>query len=353
MAVKKIALIIGHDEKAQGAVAYNGMSEYKFNSFVTSYAKEYAPAEITARIFNRNKGGIRVALQEAKDWGADASIEFHFNWNETVVKKQLEILVYKKSIDSQAFAKKLASAINKKMGISLRGDDSNGLKIVVDGERGADNVIYGNSIGIKYCMLIEPCFGNIKTEESCKIIENPKLYAKVVIEAMSEIINDALPINSSDPVGKATFKGLVEAYRKADIEFPNLKAITLAQWMLETGRVTSKLSIENFNFGGLKFREFNHGVEGVSKVVYRACDGIDEYFKCKNYEAFIKLYWKFLDRSPYEGWRKIANDPIEFINYLAMSGKYKNRKGGSYCPRKGYADDIIKLLPEATKFLGG
>ena len=42
---------------------------------------------------------------------------------------------------------------------------------------------------------------------------------------------------------------LVEKYKSAVIEFPNLKPVTLAQWALESGRGGSELAKKHFNFG--------------------------------------------------------------------------------------------------------
>jgi hypothetical protein len=36
------------------------------------------------------------------------------------------------------------------------------------------------------------------------------------------------------------------------IRYPHLKAVTLAQWLLESGRATSKLAKDHYNFGGLR-----------------------------------------------------------------------------------------------------
>lgn len=341
MKIYKVALIEGHDESAKGAVAYNGMSEYDFAKMVINYALAFAPSEITAKEFNRNNGrGIRGALKQAKEWGADVTVEFHFNWAERPIKKQFMILTASSSKDSQRFAAKLAEKMHNKMGVSLR-EDGTGVCVLADGARGADNVFYGKELGIPVTILLEPCYGNIKTAEASKIIEGPKIYAKHIIDSIAEI---CLEMQTEKPPKKdATFVGLVENYKSAEIEFPELKAITLAQWMLESGRVTSKLSVNNYNFGGIKYRDFQHGLgANVYKVEYKACDGVDYYFSCTDYKTFFKLYWKFLDRSPYAGWRNKAHNPEEFIKHI----------GPTYCPRKGYVEDVLKLLPEAKKLLG-
>ena len=46
------------------------------------------------------------------------------------------------------------------------------------------------------------------------------------------------------------FKSVAAAYRGASIEFPKLKPVTIAQWMYESGRGSSKLATDHNNFAG-------------------------------------------------------------------------------------------------------
>ena len=48
------------------------------------------------------------------------------------------------------------------------------------------------------------------------------------------------------------FKSLAAAYRGASIEFPKLKPVTIAQWMYESGRGSSKLATDHNSFAGLE-----------------------------------------------------------------------------------------------------
>jgi N-acetylmuramoyl-L-alanine amidase len=47
---------------------------------------------------------------------------------------------------------------------------------------------------------------------------------------------------------------LATIYKGEEIRHPQLRAVTLAQWMLESGRATSDLAKLHYNFGGLKWR---------------------------------------------------------------------------------------------------
>lgn len=131
------------------------------------------------------------------------------------------------------------------------------------------------------------------------------------------------------------------AYYKADVEFLNLKAVTLAQWILESGWGKSQLSKEYNNFAGLKWRG-DLGIEGATSIEYAAHDGKDLYARLPTLELFIEYYWKFLDRDVYSGWRDHADTPRGFIQHLLDSG---------YTSGQEYVEKVMKLLPDAEKLL--
>ena len=85
---------------------------------------------------------------------------------------------------------------------------------------------------------------------------------------------------------------LAEVYRGDDIQYQELKAVTLAQWMLESGRATSKLAKLHYNFGGLKWRR--EMVPYATRIEYEAHDGVDFYCKFATVENFISGYWAWL-----------------------------------------------------------
>ncbi len=144
------------------------------------------------------------------------------------------------------------------------------------------------------------------------------------------------------------FKKLAQTYinLSPDIEFPHLKAITLAQWVLEAGRNPSDLAREHFNFGGLKWREEMRATSGNSlgaatPVEYCAHDGCELYCKFTSLENFIRGYWRFIGRSPYRGWRKHNQTAEDYIRFI----------GSIYTPTVGYADTILNILPETEALL--
>jgi N-acetylmuramoyl-L-alanine amidase len=79
----KIAIVIGHNARAQGAVRItDGMPEFQWNSHLAELIQEIDPASV--RVFRRMAGigyskQIDKVYGEVDDWCADVSIELHFN----------------------------------------------------------------------------------------------------------------------------------------------------------------------------------------------------------------------------------------------------------------------------------
>jgi N-acetylmuramoyl-L-alanine amidase len=134
---------------------------------------------------------------------------------------------------------------------------------------------------------------------------------------------------------------LAEHYKSAEIAFPSLKSVTLAQWILESGHAKSALAMDHRNFAGLKWR--NDMVGWATPVEYGANDGVDTYCKFIGIDAFIAGYWHFLSRSPYHGWEEqAAINPEAFITFI----------GHKFNPaHPEYVDRILALVPEAETLL--
>lgn len=137
------------------------------------------------------------------------------------------------------------------------------------------------------------------------------------------------------------FDNLASRYKAISIAFPALKPVTLAQWILESGRGSSNLARDHLNFAGLKWRSEMLGF--ASPVQYEANDGLDFYCKFTSLDAFIAGYWKFLSRSPYNGWEeRAAESPTAFIHFI---GPIYNPAGESYVTQ------VLALVDEATQRL--
>ncbi|MEW6037698.1 MAG: N-acetylmuramoyl-L-alanine amidase [Pseudomonadota bacterium] len=142
------------------------------------------------------------------------------------------------------------------------------------------------------------------------------------------------------PTYTTKFHTLVTEYVNTAIEFPDLKDITLAQWILESGRGSSDLASLHNNFGGLKWRSEMAGY--ATPVHYEAHDGPDTYCAFASEKDFIIGYWRFLERPPYKGWRAKAGSDEGFIQFI----------GKIYAPASdSYDEQVLNLRAEARQLL--
>ena len=80
---RRIAIIVGHNSKAQGAVRVtDGVSEYVWNGRLADEIQNLDPANV--RVFRRVAAAsygaeIRACYAQVDAWGADVSCELHFN----------------------------------------------------------------------------------------------------------------------------------------------------------------------------------------------------------------------------------------------------------------------------------
>jgi N-acetylmuramoyl-L-alanine amidase len=141
------------------------------------------------------------------------------------------------------------------------------------------------------------------------------------------------------PKPNALLLKLATIYAQDKARYPKLKAVTLAQWMLESGRATSDLAKLHYNFGGLKWRKEMAGV--ATKVKYEAHDGVEDYCKFATIENFLTGYWTFLNRAPYSGWEAHTGTAEDFIGFI----------GPIYTPSPNYVSKVLALVPEAQALL--
>jgi hypothetical protein len=135
------------------------------------------------------------------------------------------------------------------------------------------------------------------------------------------------------------FRDLAKLYGKTAIDFPHLRAVTLAQWMLECGYGQSQLARQHLNFAGLKWRP--EMKDFASPVDYEAHDGKEKYCKFASLEKFVGGYWRFIDRAPYNGWRNHGGSAESYIRFI----------GPIYTPTHLYSETVLKLVPSAALLL--
>lgn len=155
----KLAIVVGHNAKSQGAVRSDtGESEFVYNSKMAKYMEEIAEDyDLDLKVFYRTAGGgytaeIRRVYAEVDKWGADASIELHFNSAGDPTASGTETLT-SGSPKSTILAQEVQMEMVETLGLRNRG-------IIVRNERtkgrGYESLVTGKAPAI----LIEPFFGS-------------------------------------------------------------------------------------------------------------------------------------------------------------------------------------------------
>lgn len=174
--IRKVAIIIGHGNGDSGAMGFNGMSEFNYNSFV---AEEVANAKIDkeVKLFYRGSSGILGVAAKAVAWNPDLTLELHCNaFNGTA--KGTEVLCLKGDEKSGVVAKSFALAFTKRFSRVLRRDQ--GINWIDSGDRGAASL---KAVSLtKYSILVEPFFLDTPSEWV-----EPMNYAKFLIEWLNEL----------------------------------------------------------------------------------------------------------------------------------------------------------------------
>ena len=150
----KIALVIGHNARSQGAVRVtDGRSEYDWMTDLANQVSTQEPALF--RVFRRPASvgystEIRRAYAEVDAWGADASIELHFNSAAARFATGTETLT-SGTTGSLRLAKLIQPVMVNALGLRDRG-----LVTRRRGDRGGESLWQGRAPAV----LIEPYFGS-------------------------------------------------------------------------------------------------------------------------------------------------------------------------------------------------
>lgn len=154
----KIAVVVGHNERRQGAVRKdNGETEFAFNSRVAKVMQELAEqvGGYAVKVFYRQAGGgysreIADVYRAVDAWGADVSMELHFNSLDKESANGCETLS-SGTVKSLALAQEVNDEIVRTFGVRDRG-----VRTRASSERGGGSLHAGRAPAI----LTEPFFGS-------------------------------------------------------------------------------------------------------------------------------------------------------------------------------------------------
>lgn len=187
--MKKLSILVGHNADAQGARRRDtGESEYVWNGRLAAMMQDLAPEfGLIARVFRRTKGGtysdeIRRVYNESDAWGAEGSVELHFNSHENSGATGTETLT-----SGTPASMRLAQDVQNEVMAALSLADR-GIKTRREG-RGSASLLFGKAPAI----IVEPFFGSspIGQQATDDPAEMEKL-AKAILRGAARALN-AMP----------------------------------------------------------------------------------------------------------------------------------------------------------------
>ena len=163
---KKIAIVVGHNARAQGAVrSIDGMTEFKWNGHLAELIRAHDPRNI--KIFNRVPGGgysreIDRVYGEVDAWGADCSIELHFNGS--VNPRSTGCLTLTSGTRG---SRSLARRVHDRV-LTVMGNEDDGIRARGRRDRGGRSLWQGRAPAI----MTEPYFGS--NADFCQVADAHK-----------------------------------------------------------------------------------------------------------------------------------------------------------------------------------
>lgn len=162
----KIAIVVGHNAKAQGAVRVtDGRTEFDWNGHLAELIRAHDPDSI--KIFTRTSVGgysaeIDRVYKETDAWGADCTIELHFNGSSLATVAGCETLT---SGTTRSLA--LANILQERI-VEVCNSKNRGVVKRARHDRGGRSLWQGKAPAA----MLEPYFGSNASE--CALFEQNK-----------------------------------------------------------------------------------------------------------------------------------------------------------------------------------
>lgn len=189
--MKRLAIVVGHNSEKQGAVRGDtGETEFVWNSdlakMIEDEAQDYAGLEV--KTFYRQPGlgysrEIRRVYEETDRWGANATVELHFNSSSSPNATGTETLT-----SGTPASMALAVSVNQEM-VAALGLKDRGVKTRSATDRGGASLMSGRAPAV----LIEPFFGSsTKGQQATDSSSEKRALAEAVVRGVASSMN-AMP----------------------------------------------------------------------------------------------------------------------------------------------------------------
>lgn len=186
----KIGIVIGHNERQQGAVrTTDGRTEYDWNGELAGAILALSPDQV--RVFRRewNPRGYRAEIgevyAESDEWGADVTAELHFNGSTDTAAGGTE--TWYATSAGKAVAEKVQAGMMSALGLRDRG-----IKKAGSEQNGYMSLISGRAPAV----LLEPFFGS-NALDSLRADQSRGMLAYAIFNALSGVETEK-PV--SDPL---------------------------------------------------------------------------------------------------------------------------------------------------------
>jgi len=185
----RIALIVGHNEKYQGAVGDLGLSEWQFNNqlvddiLAMNYSDQIVLKKFLREPIKSYSKQMKILHKQLKEWGTDVAISFHFNASIDAAANGHLVLYCKGSKKG----KKLAKLFDNNFDLLLNNKDRN-IEARTKRQRGGLFLCKG-----KYpCILLEPFFAYYQSLYERGSEDYSRLVGSILLslEAIPRILGD-------------------------------------------------------------------------------------------------------------------------------------------------------------------
>lgn len=189
--MKRLALVVGHNSEKQGAVRGDtGETEFVWNSDLAKMIEQEARAYpgLEVRTFHRRPGlgytrEIRQVYEETDRWGANATVELHFNAASSPDATGTETLT-----SGTPASMALAVLVNQEM-VAALGLRDRGVRTRSAGDRGGASLMSGRAPAV----LIEPFFGSSeKGQKATDSTAEKRALAEAIVRGVASSM-DAMP----------------------------------------------------------------------------------------------------------------------------------------------------------------
>lgn len=188
MAKKKVAIKIGHTDKAKGAYSPTiSLSEFDFNSKVAEELQKLCGCDIQYDVFTFDPNVSSYTQRQKKvadklnEDNYDLVVELHFDSAESHTAKGTTVLYYHKSANGKEAAKVVGDAIYNEFKVNRRSD----IALSSDTQNGYQAVVTPKAVAI----LVEPFFGS-NPEEAILFdkVAGRQRYAKALDKGIKQYL---------------------------------------------------------------------------------------------------------------------------------------------------------------------